>query len=164
MAGTRIITPTHSSVPMGDGGIGPDGYIVRRLLIEGVLEFPDPTMKYFTEQYPEDVEKIAREQFENSTEVLAAYNKVKSEKPSFTSAYLADSDLAIMRQSWEKDSPYLFFDGGSDESWHAHPDFGTFNIWAYGKPIITDCSRSGPYEADISKRWYKQTIAHNTVK
>lgn len=163
MAGTKIITPTNSSVPIGDGGIGPDGYMVRRLFIEGVLEFPDPTMKYFTEQYPEDVIKIAEEKFENTAEVLANYNKVEAKKPAFTSALLPDSDWAVMRQSWDKKSPYLFFDGGWDEAWHSHPDFGTFNIWANGKPIITDCGRSGPYEADISKRWYKQTIAHNTV-
>ena len=161
--GTKIITPTHNSVPIGDGGIGPNGYLVKGLLIPGALEFSDPTMKYFTEQYPDDVKKFAEEQFENTEKVLAAYNKVKAKKPSFTSILLPDADWAVMRHSWEKDSPYLFFDGGWDETWHSHPDFGNFNVWAYGKPLITDCGRTGPYEADISKRWYKQTIAHNTV-
>ena len=84
MHGTKIITPTHNCVPVGDGGIGPDGYLVKSLIIPGALEFADPTMKYFSEQYPDDVKKFAKEQFENTAEVLAAYNEVKAEKPSFT--------------------------------------------------------------------------------
>ena len=162
LAGTKIITPTNSSVPIGDGGFGRDGYLVRRLLIPGVLEFYDPTMKYFTEQYPDEVKKFAKEQFENTAEVLAVYNGIKAEKPSFTSTLLPDADWAVMRHSWDKESPYMFFDGGWDEAWHSHPDFGTFNIWAYGKPIVTECGRSGPYEADINIRESKGPTGTST--
>ena len=159
----KVIPPTGNSVPVGDGGLVPEGYLVKQLLIEGALEFADPTMKYFAEQYPDDVKKIAEEKFENTEQVFAAYNKVKSKKPSFTSILLPDAGWAVMRDSWEKKSPYMFFDGGWDEAWHSHPDFGSFNIWAYGEPIIIECANVGPYSADISKRWRKQTISHSTV-
>ncbi|MCK4908731.1 MAG: heparinase II/III family protein, partial [Planctomycetes bacterium] len=132
--GTKIITPTHNGVPIGDGGFGPDGYLTKRLLIEGALEFPDPTLKYFTEKYPAEVKRIANEKFENTDKVLSAYDQVRAKKPSFTSKLLPDSGWAVMRHSWDEESPYLFFDGGWDEAWHSHPDFGSFNIWAYGEP------------------------------
>jgi hypothetical protein len=159
----KIVPPTGNYVPCGDNGIGADGSLVKQAIIKGALEFNDSYMKYFTEQYPDDVKKIAEEEFENSAQVLAAYNKVKAEKPLFTSILLPNTGWAVMRHSWEKRSPYMFFDFGWDEAWHSHPDFGTFNIWAYGKPIVTECGRGGTYESDLSKRWYKQTIAHNTV-
>jgi len=159
----KILPPTGNYVPCGDNGIGTDGSLVKGAIIEGALEFADPTMKYFAERYPDDVRMTAEEQFENSTETLDAYNKVKAEKPPFTSILLPDTGWAVMRESWDMNAPYLFFDYGWDEAWHSHPDFGSFNIWAYGRPIVTECGRGGAYEADISKRWYKQTIAHNTV-
>ncbi len=159
----KIVPPTGNYVPCGDNGIGADGSFTKRAIIRGALEFNDPTMKYFAEKYPEDVIKTANEQFDNTDEVLAAYNKVKSEKPSFTSVLLPDTGWSVMRESWDEKSPYMFFDFGWDEAWHSHPDFGTFNIWAYGRPICTEVGRAGSYEADISKRWYKQTIGHNTV-
>jgi len=163
LSAIKIIPPTGSSIAMGDGSFGAEGSLVKPFLIQGALEFGDPAMKYFAEKYPDDVEKIAEDQFENTSEVLAAYNKVKAEKPSFTSTLLPDADWAIMRTSWDKNSPYMFFDGGRDEAWHSHPDFGSFNIWAYGEPLITECGNVGTYSADISKRWRKQTIGHNTV-
>ncbi|MCK4909272.1 MAG: alginate lyase family protein [Planctomycetes bacterium] len=163
LCGTKFITPLRTSIPVGDGGTGADGYLIKRLLAYGALEFPDPTLKYFTEKYPAEVKKIAYQYFDNPEEVLAAYDKIKPKKPSFTSKLIPDSGWAVMRHSWDKESPYLFFDGGWDEAWHSHPDFGSFNIWAYGEPLILNSGKSGPYEADISKRWYKQTIAHNTV-
>ncbi|MCK4872037.1 MAG: alginate lyase family protein [Phycisphaerales bacterium] len=159
----KILPPTGNYPPCGDNGIGVDGSLIKKAIIDGALEFADPTMKYFAQRYPNDVLRTAEEEFENTAEVLDAYNRVTAEKPSFTSILLPDTGWAVMRQSWDVNSLYMFFDYGWDEAWHSHPDFGSFNIWAYGRPIVTECGRSGSYEADISKRWYKQTIGHNTV-
>ncbi len=159
----KILPPTGSYVPCGDNGIGADGTFLKNTVIKGALEFGDPTMKYFAERYPEDVVQTAETYWTNPDEILDAYNQVVPEQPSYTSILLPDTGWAVMRESWELDSNYMFFDFGWDEAWHAHPDFGTINLWAYGRPVFTECGRGGSYEADISKRWYKQTIAHNTV-
>jgi heparan-sulfate lyase len=159
----KIVPPTGNYVPCGDNGIGADGSFVKNAIVKGALEFNDPAMKFLAECYPEDVTRTAEEQFENTTAVLGAYNRVAAQEPSYSSVLLPDAGWAMMRESWDSRARYLFFDYGWDEAWHSHPDFGTFNIWAYGKPIVTECGRGGSYEADISKRWYKQTIAHNTV-
>ena len=159
----KILPPTGNYPPSGDGGIGPNGCLVKGTIIKGALEFAEPTLKHFAEQYPDELRRTAEEEFENTAEALDAYEKVKAEIPAYTSVLLPDTGWAVMRQSWDTDALYMFFDYGRDEAWHSHPDFGSFNIWAHGRPIVTECGRSGAYEADISKRWYKQTIAHNTV-
>lgn len=159
----KILPPTGSYVPCGDNGIGADGSFLKNIIIKGALEFADPTMKHFAEWYPDDVLQTAENLWSDPEEVLDIYNQVIPEEPSYTSILLPDSGWAVMRESWESDSNYMFFDYGWDEAWHSHPDFGTINIWAYGRPVMTECGRGGAYEADISKRWYKQTIAHNTV-
>lgn len=159
----KILPPTGSYVPCGDNGMGAEGGLVKVAIIKGALEFNDPTMKYFAEKYPDDVIRIAENEFENTAGILDSYNRVVSSKPSYTSILLPNTGWAAMRDSWDEKSFYLFVDYGRNEAWHSHPDFGSFNIWAFGKPLLTECGRSGSYEADISKRWYKQTIAHNTV-
>ncbi|MCD4656356.1 MAG: heparinase II/III family protein [Planctomycetes bacterium] len=159
----KILPPTGNYVPCGDNGMGTDGALIKRAIIKGALEFDDPTMKYFAERYPEDVARIAENEFEETDEILDSYKQVTPQLPSYTSILLPNTGWAVMRESWNEKSPYLFFDYGWDEAWHSHPDFGSFNIWAFGEPLLTECGRSGSYEADISKRWYKQTIAHNTV-
>ncbi len=159
----KILPPTGSYVPCGDNGIGAEGSLVKRAIIPGALEFPDPVLKYFASRYPEEVRRTAEEEFENTAEVLAAYDEVVPEEPPFTSVLLPDTGWAVMRESFDTRSGYLFLDYGRDEAWHSHPDFGSFNLWAFGRPLVVECGRTGPYEADVSKRWYKQTIAHNTV-
>ncbi|MCK4306142.1 MAG: alginate lyase family protein [Candidatus Eisenbacteria sp.] len=160
---TKIVPPTGNYVPCGDNGIGAEGSFVKSVIIKGALEFADPTMKYFAERYPDEVRSTAEDQFENTANALKAYDEIKAEEPPFTSILLPNTGWAVMRHSWDVDSPYMFFDYGWDEAWHAHPDFGSFDIWAHGEPVVTECGRTGSYEADMSKRWYKQTIAHNTV-
>jgi hypothetical protein len=159
----KIVPPTGNYVPCGDNGMGAEGSLVKAAILKGALEFADPTMKHFAARYPDDVRKTADEQFENSAEVLAAYDAVEAKEPPFTSVLLPNTGWAVMRCSWDAESPYLFLDYGWDEAWHSHPDFGSFSVWAHGQAIVTECGRSGAYEADVSKRWYKQTIAHNTV-
>lgn len=161
--GVKIVPPTGNYVPCGDNGIGADGSFTRNIIVKGALEFGDPTLKFLAQRYPDEVEKTANDFFENTTTVLDAYHGVQAAEPPFTSILLPNTGWAVMRWSWDEESPYLFFDYGWDEAWHSHPDFGSFNIWAFGRPILTECGRGGAYESDLSKRWYKQTIGHNTV-
>jgi hypothetical protein len=161
--GVKIVPPTGNYVPCGDNGIGADGSFTKNIIVKGALEFGDPNLKFLAQRYPDEVEQTANDYFEDTATVLDAYSNVQAAKPPFTSILLPDTGWAVMRWSWDEDSPYLFFDYGWDEAWHSHPDFGSFDIWAFGRPILTEVGRGGAYESDLSKRWYKQTIGHNTV-
>ena len=83
-------------------------------------------------------------------------------KPDRTSLILKDSGYGIMRSDWEADANYLMLNYGSNEPWHAHPDFLSINVCALGRPIITNPG-AVRYDSYRSRAWYKQTISHNTV-
>ena len=73
---------------------------------------------------------------------------------------------------------YTFRDGWSDASvimpvkatergmWHAQPDFGTFELWAYGKVLMPDAGAytySGDEEIERLRAYFKQTARHNVL-
>ena len=73
---------------------------------------------------------------------------------------------------------YTFRNGRSTESiilpvkatqrgmWHAQPDFGTFELWAYGKILMPDAGAytySGDEEIERQRAYFKQTARHNAL-
>lgn len=73
---------------------------------------------------------------------------------------------------------YTFRDGGADATvimpvkatergmWHAQPDFGTFELWAFGKVLMPDAGAftySGDEEIERQRAYFKQTARHNAV-
>ena len=159
----KIYTPTLNLPPIGDSGIYPENYALP-YLIDGALLFPCPEFKFFVRNYPDKLKTRAQELFREQTpEALAKLDAVQSKEPDFTSVLLDDTGWAVMRSGWNRESLYMLFDYGSNEPWHCHRDGLGFSIFAYGKPLITDCGHKGPYERDISKKWYKETISHNLI-
>ena len=50
--------------------------------------------------------------------------------------------------------------------WHAQPDFGTFELWAYGKVLMPDAGSytySGDEEIERQRAYFKQTARHNAL-
>ncbi|MBO4670543.1 MAG: alginate lyase family protein [Bacteroidales bacterium] len=50
--------------------------------------------------------------------------------------------------------------------WHAQPDFGTFELWAYGKVLMPDAGAytySGDEEIERERAYFKQTARHNAL-
>ena len=50
--------------------------------------------------------------------------------------------------------------------WHAQPDFGTFELWAYGKILMPDAGAytySGDEEIERQRAYFKQTARHNAI-
>lgn len=157
-----IAGPGLSLPPAGDTGIGPQGYLVD-WLIDGALLFHDPEFKWFIEDKTDQIEARARLLFgENFETELTAFESVRSRKPNHTSVLLEESGYGIMRSSLESESNYLMMDFGSNEPWHAHADFLSINVYAFGQPIITNAGVFR-YDSYPSRIWYKQTISHNTL-
>lgn len=160
---TKVYAPTRNMPPVGDSTMGKEGCMVP-YLIDGALLFPRPDFKFFVEDHWDEVVDRAGELFdEEAPEVLERLAEIESEEPSFTSVLLPDTGWAVMRSGWGPDALYLLFDYGSNEPWHCHRDGLGFSVFAYGRPLVTDCGHGGSYESDRSKEWYKETIAHNVV-
>ena len=50
--------------------------------------------------------------------------------------------------------------------WHAQPDFGTFELWAYGKMLMPDAGAyvySGDEEIEKERAYFKATARHNAL-
>lgn len=50
--------------------------------------------------------------------------------------------------------------------WHAQPDFGTFELWAYGKILMPDAGSytySGDAEIERQRAYFKATARHNAL-
>ena len=50
--------------------------------------------------------------------------------------------------------------------WHAQPDFGTFELWAYGKILMPDAGAytySGDEEIERLRAYFKETARHNAI-
>ena len=73
---------------------------------------------------------------------------------------------------------YIFRDGWFDANiimpvkatergmWHAQPDFGTFELWAYGKILMPNAGAytySGDEEIERQRAYFKQTARHNAL-
>ncbi len=159
----KVYTPVLNLAPVGDSVMGQENYALP-YLIDGVLLFPSPEFKFFVKNYQDRIEKRAAELFRNEAAgMLARYNAVEPREPDWTSVHLEDTGWAVMRSGWDREALYMLFDFGSNEPWHCHRDGLGFSIFAYGKPLITDCGHGGGYQSDRSKTWYKETISHNLV-
>jgi hypothetical protein len=159
----KVYSPILNLVPIGDSSMGEEDYALP-YLIDGALLFPCPEFKYFVRNYPDKLKKRAQELFrEQAPEVLVKLDAIEPKEPGFTSVLLDDTGWSVMRSGWNREALYMLFDYGSNEPWHCHRDGLGFNIFAYGKPLITDCGHAGGYQSDRSKTWYKETISHNLV-
>jgi len=159
----KVYSPILNLAPVGDSAMGAENFAVP-YLIDGALLFPCPEFKYFVKDYPDKLRERAKDLFgDGADEVIAELKAIVPKEPDYTSVNLPDTGWAIMRDDWSRDARYLLFDYGSNEPWHCHRDGLGFSIFAYGKPLITDCGLAGGYQTDRCKLWYKETISHNLV-
>ena len=159
----KVYTPTINLAPVGDSSMGEDNWLLV-YLIDGALLFPCPEFKFFVEDYPDEINDRAEVLFgDDAWEAVNRLDAVEAKEPDYTSVLLPDTGWAVMRSDWDREALYMLYDYGSNEPWHCHRDGLGFSIFAYGKPLITDCGHAGAYDSDRSKQWYKETISNNLV-
>lgn len=94
------------------------------------------------------------------------FESLPSFPPSKTSYFFSDAEQYIMRSGWGKGDLYLYFDSGMQglgDAGHGHADALSFELFAYGNPLIID---SGTYSYNGSQKWrnyFRGTSAHNTI-
>jgi hypothetical protein len=83
--------------------------------------------------------------------------------PSVHSRAFENSGVYVMRNSWKPSAQYLIFDAGPYGGWHGHEDKLSFELSAFGAPMIVD-GGAYRYSGDEAYRaYFVSSAAHNTV-
>ena len=86
--------------------------------------------------------------------------------PAYKSSGHPDSGFYCFRNGWTEDSIILPIKATERGMWHAQPDFGTFELWAYGRILMPDAGAytySGDEEIERQRAYFKATARHNAL-
>lgn len=139
----------------------------RSYLTIGALLFNRTDFKYVSGEQCEELLWLL------GPEAYMGFKQMPSIQPPCNSKQFHDGGYYIMRDGWEKDSSWLFFDCGNigmgnlpeKESigTHGHSDLLTFGLTANGETFITDI---GSYAYTSSKTWhdyFRGSRGHNVI-
>lgn len=90
----------------------------------------------------------------------------EGECPSYKSSGHPDTGFYCFRNGWTDDSIIMPIKATERGMWHAQPDFGTFELWAYGKVLMPDAGAyvySGDEEIERQRAYFKATARHNAL-
>ena len=86
--------------------------------------------------------------------------------PSYKSSGHPDTGFYTFRSGWSADDIIMPVKATERGMWHAQPDFGTFELWAYGKILMPDAGAytySGDEEIERERAYFKETARHNAL-
>ncbi|HOW71033.1 MAG TPA: alginate lyase family protein [Phycisphaerae bacterium] len=84
--------------------------------------------------------------------------------PTEASAAFRDAGLCVMRSGWEPDQIYLAMHCPPPGiSGHDQPDNGTFELWAYGRWLMTDTGFYTYGHDAAARAWHRRTRVHQTL-
>ena len=86
--------------------------------------------------------------------------------PAYKSSGHPDSGFYCFRNGWTEGSIIMPIKATERGMWHAQPDFGTFELWAYGKVLMPDAGSytySGDDEIERQRAYFKATARHNAI-
>ena len=91
----------------------------------------------------------------------------KGTPPMRRNAAYPQSGFYFFRSAWSPDAVFMPLKCGTTAEWHNQPDNGTFELFAYGRNLMTD---SGCYlygstspEEQRWRAWFRSTKAHQTL-
>lgn len=91
----------------------------------------------------------------------------KGTPPARRSAAYPESGFYFFRSAWSPDAIFMPLKCGATAEWHNQPDNGTFELFAYGRNLMTD---SGCYlygssspEEQRWRAWFRSTKVHQTL-
>ena len=83
--------------------------------------------------------------------------------PSVTSCAFPYAGFYVMRSDWSTQARYLVFDGGQSAGGHNHVDKLSFELYAYGNTLVTDCGCAGPWSSAWRSDYFVGSAGHNTM-
>ena len=90
----------------------------------------------------------------------------EGEAPACKSSGHPDTGFYTFRDGWFDANIILPVKATERGKWHAQPDFGTFELWAYGKILMPDAGAyvySGDEEIERERAYFKATARHNAL-
>ncbi len=91
----------------------------------------------------------------------------KGSPPTRRNAAYPESGFYFFRSAWNSNAVFMPLKCGATAEWHNQPDNGTFELFAYGRNLMTD---SGCYlygssspEEQRWRAWFRNTKAHQTL-
>ena len=98
---------------------------------------------------------------------LSKLNALAEAEPDHTSRAFPQGGYFVMRDGWGRDALYLGFDCGPfgypPLPAHGHADVLSFEAYAYGRTLLTDCGVYSYHLGDNWRNYFRGTRAHNTV-
>ncbi len=101
--------------------------------------------------------------YERPDLLFAATQGAQGHPPLPTSVEFPYSGYYIMRSDWTPSARYLIFDAGSYGGFHGHEDKLSFELSAFGTPMITDGGAYAYTGDEAFRAYFVSTWAHNTV-
>ncbi|MFW6007433.1 MAG: alginate lyase family protein [Halanaerobiales bacterium] len=89
-------------------------------------------------------------------------DRKRGKPPAKTSCTFPHAGYYIMRESWQPDSQYLFFDSGYFGSNHQHEDKLNFILFGGGRILIGDPGIY-QYKRDAFERYFRSSLGHNSI-
>lgn len=77
-----------------------------------------------------------------------------------------DTGFYTFRSGWSSEDIIMPIKATERGLWHAQPDFGTFELWAFGKILMPDAGAytySGDDEIEKQRAYFKETARHNAL-
>ena len=90
----------------------------------------------------------------------------EGEAPLYNSSGHPDTGFYTFRDGWSDANIVMPVKATRRGGWHAQPDFGTFELWAYGKKLMPDAGAyvySGDKEVEKERAYFKATARHNAL-
>lgn len=90
----------------------------------------------------------------------------EGEAPSYKSSGHPDTGFYTFRDGWFDANIIMPVKATRRGGWHAQPDFGTFELWAYGVKLMPDAGAyvySGDKEVEKERAYFKATARHNAL-
>lgn len=90
----------------------------------------------------------------------------EGEAPPYKSSGHPDTGFYTFRDGWFDANVIMPIKATERGMWHAQPDFGTFELWAYGKILMPDAGSyvySGDDQIELQRAYFKQTARHNAI-
>lgn len=98
---------------------------------------------------------------------LAKLSSRPDTKPGYTSRAFPQGGYFVMRTGWDRKASYLAFDCGPfgypSLPVHGHADALSFELYAYGHTLVTDCGAYSYHVEDNWRNYFRGTRAHNTI-
>ena len=90
----------------------------------------------------------------------------EGDAPAYKSSGHPDTGFYCFRNGWTEGSIIMPVKATERGMWHAQPDFGTFELRAYGKVLMPDAGAytySGDEEIERWRAYFKATARHNAL-